>query len=62
MLNKVIAALLNWVLLSVVLPAMAFIWDVIKLRRENKELKKSIEDLKDAKTKVDIDTAIDKLP
>jgi hypothetical protein len=62
MLQKIISGLLNWFLLSVILPGMAFIWDVIKLRKENKELKKNIEDLKSAKSKKDIDTAIDNLP
>lgn len=62
MLNKVIAGLMNWLVTAVVLPAMYFIYDVYKLRKENKELKKSIQDLKNAKTKTDIDTAIDNIP
>lgn len=62
MLSKLIAGVLNWFFLSVMIPAMAWIWDVWKLRKQNKELKKHIEDLKNAKTKPDIDTAIDNLP
>ncbi len=53
---------MNWLVASIVIPAMAWIWDVWKLRKENKELKKSIEDLKSAKTKSEIDSAIDETP
>lgn len=52
---------MNWLVASIVIPAMAWIWDVWKLRKENKELKEHIKDLKNAKTKSDIDTAIDNL-
>lgn len=62
MLNKVIAALMNWIVSAIFLPAMYFIYDVYKLRKENKELKKAIEDLKNAKTKTAIDSAVDSLP
>lgn len=62
MINKVIAAFMNWLVVSVILPAMYFVYDVYKLRKENKELKKAIEDLKNAKTKADIDRSIDNLP
>jgi hypothetical protein len=62
MLNKVISGILNWFLITLVLPGMAFVYDVYRLRKENKELRKSIEDLKSAKTKTDIDIAIDNLP
>ena len=41
---------------------MAFVWDVFKLRKENKELKTAVENLKNAKTKSDIDASIDQLP
>lgn len=61
MINKIISGVMNWLLVSVVIPAMAWIWDVWKLRKENKELKKRIEDLKSAKTKEDIDAAIDRI-
>lgn len=62
MLNKVIAGLMNWLITAVVLPAMYFVYDVYKLRKENKELKKSIQELKNAKTKPEIDASIDRLP
>ena len=62
MLNKIISGVMNWLVVSIIIPAMAWIWDVWKLRKENKELKKHIEDLKNAKTKPDIDTAIDNIP
>jgi hypothetical protein len=62
MLNKIIAGVLNWFITSLILPAMYFVYDVYRLRKENKELKKSIEDLKNAKDKKAIDIAIDNLP
>ena len=62
MMTRVITIALNWVLTAILLPVMAFVYDTWKLRAENKVLKKSIEDLKIAKTKTDIDSAIDKLP
>lgn len=61
MINKIISGVMNWLLVSVVIPAMAWIWDVWKLRKENKELKKKIEVLKGAKSKEDIDAAIDSI-
>lgn len=61
MLNKVITATLNWLVASVVLPFFYFIYDVYRLRKENAELKKSIEILKNAKTKPEIDIAIDNI-
>jgi len=62
MLNKIIAGVLNWFITSLILPAMYFVYDIYRLRKENKELKKSIEDLKNAKDKKAIDIAIDNLP
>lgn len=62
MLNKLIAGFLNWLIASLIMPAMYFVYDVYKLRRENKQLKLTIEGLKNAKTKVDIDRSIDDLP
>lgn len=62
MLNKIIAAFMNWLVVSVILPAMYFVYDVYKLRKENKELKGKIEALKNAKTKEQINAAIDNIP
>lgn len=62
MLNKIIAGILDWFITSLIIPAMYFVYDVFKLRKENKELKKAIEELKNAKTKADIDRAVDNLP
>ena len=62
MLNKIVAGILNWLVVSIVMPVMHFVYDKYKLRQENKRLKQVIEDLKNAKTKDDIDTAIDNLP
>lgn len=60
--NKIISGVLNWLITAIVLPGMYFIYDVYRLRKENKVLKQSIEDLKNAKGKTAIDTAIDNLP
>jgi TM2 domain-containing membrane protein YozV len=62
MLNKIIAGVLNWLVVSIIMPAMYFVYDVFKLRKENKELKKAIEEIKSAKTKPQIDASIDNLP
>lgn len=62
MLNKLIAGVLNWLIASLIMPAMYFVYDVYKLRKENKELKLAIETLKNAKTKPEIDAAIDAIP
>ena len=62
MLNKIISGVLGWFITAVVLPGMYFIYDVYKLRKENKILRQSIEELKSAKTKQEIDLAIDRIP
>jgi len=62
MLSKIISGIMNWLVASVILPVMYFVYDTFKLRRENKELKLAIETLKNAKTKTDIDAAIDNIP
>lgn len=62
MINKIISGILNWLVTAIVLPGMYFIYDVYKLRKENKILRQSIEDLKNAKDKKAIDIAIDNLP
>jgi len=62
MINKIISGVLSWLVTAIVLPGMYFIYDVYKLRKENKELKLAIENLKNAKTKTEIDVSIDNLP
>ena len=62
MLNKIIAGFLNWLVTSLIIPAMYFVYDVYRLRKENKELKRAIEELKNAKSKPEIDASIDNLP
>lgn len=62
MINKIISGVLGWFITAIVLPGMYFIYDVYKLRKENKELKLAIENLKNAKTKPEIDASIDNLP
>ena len=53
---------MNWILTALILPGMAFVYDIYRLRKENKELKKAVEEFKNAKTKSSIDSAYDKLP
>lgn len=62
MISKVVAAVMTWIAKSVILPLLYFFYDVYRLRKENKELKQAIEDLKNAKDKKSIDIAIDHIP
>jgi len=59
MIQKIISAALNWVLMSVIIPIIVYAYDLIRIKKENNDLKKKIEKLKNAKTKDEIDTAID---
>jgi hypothetical protein len=59
MIQKIVSAVLNWVLMSVIIPIIVYAYDLIKIKKENNDLKKKIEKLKNAKTKDEIDTAID---
>ena len=59
--KKLVEYTLNWLVTAVILPTFYFMYDVYRIRKENKELKKSIEDLKKAKNKQEIDTAIDNI-
>lgn len=59
MMAKLSTIVLNWLLTAVVMPVLYFVYDVFKLRKENKVLKTEIETLKNAKTKPEIDASID---
>jgi uncharacterized membrane protein len=59
---KVGTVFLNWILTVVIMPVLYFVYDVYRLRKVNKELKLAVENLKNAKTKKDIDSAYDNLP
>lgn len=59
MIAKITSAILNWLLTALIIPGAMFIYDVFRLRKENKELKLTIEKLKNAKTSADIDSSID---
>ena len=61
MLAKLSTIALNWLLASVIMPVLRFAYDMFKLRKENKELKEKITNLKNAKTKDEIDSAIDRI-
>lgn len=61
MIAKIVSAVLTWLLKYAVLPVLYFFYDTYKLRKENIQLKQNVEELKNAKTKSDIDSAIDKL-
>ena len=62
MITSVVNAVLNWLAVSVLLPAFAWLADYWRIKKENKQLKKSIEEMKLAKTKTAIDTAYDDIP
>lgn len=62
MIDSVVKSILNWIALSVLMPLGIWLADYWKIKKENKELKKVIDEFKNAKTKPDIDTAIDNLP
>lgn len=62
MIAKITSAILNWVLASLIMPGVLFVYDVIRLRRENKELKKAVEELKSAKTLQDKINASNNIP
>lgn len=56
---KALVVIFNWATTAIIIPIIAFFYDSYKLRKENKELKLAIENLKNAKTKPQIDAAID---
>ena len=62
MITSIVNAILNWLAVSVFLPIGAWLVDYWRIKKENKELKKVIEGLKNAKTDADIDASIDQLP
>lgn len=60
--NKVVDAILNWLLTAVVLPISYVVIDYFKMKKTIKQMNEEINALKNAKTKADIDSSIDKLP
>lgn len=62
MVASIVNAVLNWLAVSVFLPIGAWLVDYWRIKKENKELKKAVEELKNAKTKTSIDTAYDNIP
>jgi hypothetical protein len=60
--NKFLPVFLSWTLKEVILPLFSYMLDVIKLGSINKKNQKVVEDLKNAKSPADIDSAIDRLP
>ncbi len=59
---KIVSAILNWLFVTVVSPILYYLYDYLRLKKIEKASKKAAEDLKNAKTKTDIDSAYDKLP
>ena len=62
MLSKVITILLNYLMTYVFIPISWVIVDYFKMKKTIKQLNIDIEALKNAKTKKDIDIAIDHVP
>ncbi|MEY3787125.1 MAG: hypothetical protein RIQ94_185 [Pseudomonadota bacterium] len=62
MINKITTAILNWFLAYLLIPISMIVVDYFKMKKTIKQLNIDIEALKNAKTKKDIDIAIDNLP
>ena len=62
MINTIVSAIMNWIALSILMPIGAWLADYWRLKKENKALKKAVEDMKNAKTKTAIDAAYDNIP
>lgn len=62
MLQKIVNLLLNYLVTYIIIPISWVVVDYFRMKKTIKELNKEIESLKNAKTKTDIDTAIDNLP
>ena len=62
MIQKVVNALLNWLLTSVIVPISWVFINYFRMKKTIKELNEEINRLKNAKTKADIDNSIDNLP
>jgi len=61
MLDSIVAGIINWSITALILPAMYYLYDYYKLKKDNKELKLKIETLKNAKTREEINAAIDSI-
>lgn len=59
---KIVSAILNWLFVTVVSPILYYLYDYLRLKKIEKASKKAAEDLNAARTKEDIDKAIDKMP
>ncbi len=62
MLAKIGTFVLNWITTAVVLPAIYYVWDYLRLKKIEKNAKKAASELEAASTKNDIDKAVDKMP
>lgn len=62
MVASIVNAVMNWLAVSVLMPIGAWLLDYWRIKKENTKLKQVVKDLNDAKSKTDIDSAIDRLP
>lgn len=62
MINKIVGALMNWLIAYMLIPVSWVVIDYFRMKKTIKQLNVDIEKLKNAKTKIDIDTAVDNLP
>lgn len=59
---KLLPTFLDWTLNKVILPLFNYLLDCIKMSNKERQNRKVVEDLKNAKSPADIDSAIDNLP
>lgn len=62
MVQKIVFAILNWLAVKIVWPIINFFIDYYKLKKHQKETREAVRKLKEAKTKEEINEAIDNLP
>jgi hypothetical protein len=61
MIDSIIAGFFNWFLTAMVIPVMYYLYDYYNLKKQNKELIEKIDILKKAKTREEINAAIDNI-
>lgn len=60
--SKVFSAFFQWAFVNVILPFIQKLIDKAKLKKMAERNEKTIEDLKNAKSSSDVDSAIDNIP
>jgi hypothetical protein len=60
--SKIFSAFFQWAFVNVILPFIQKLIDKAKMKKVAERNKKTIEDLKNAKSSSDVDSAIDNIP